>query len=201
MRTERRAFLAAAAASLLGACDKAGPALPWMKFHSVDITGGDWGGDLRLHDAEGRARTLADWRGRVVVLFFGYTQCPDICPTTLLKYKRVRELLGADADRVQVIYVSIDPERDTAEVLRGYMPLFHPSFVGLRGDARETAAAAKAFKVVYEKVPGPTPTSYAMNHSTFAFALDREGRVRLMIPHALEAARVAEDLRALLSSP
>ncbi len=192
-----RVLLALVAAALaLSGC---GPEAP--KFKGSDVTGSAFGRDFSLVDFDGKSRTLADYRGKAVVLFFGYTQCPDVCPTTLLKYKRVRELLGADADRLQVIYVSIDPERDTAEVLRGYMPLFHPSFVGLRGDARETAAAAKAFKVVYEKVPGPTPTSYAMNHSTFAFALDREGRVRLMIPHALEAARVAEDLRALLSSP
>ena len=202
MRTDRRSALL----SLLGlaaaaGCDGRGSiAGSKHKFNAIDVSGGGWGSDFRLRDPDGRVRTLAEFFGKVVVVFFGFTQCPDICPTTLLRYKNVMRQLGGDSDRLQVLFITIDPERDTALVLKEYVANFDASFIALRGSPEETAVVARAFRASYEKVEGQTPTSYTMNHSTFAYAFDKGGHARLLIPHSLEAAQVTEDLRYLIQT-
>jgi protein SCO1/2 len=190
----RRRFLACAVgAALLTACAKSGP-----RFVGSDVTGANLGGDLRLFDHTGKARTLADFRGKVVVVFFGYTQCPDVCPTTLAELAQVMKKLGREAADVQVLFVTIDPERDTRELLAQYVPSFDPSFLGLYGDAEATARAAAAFKVLYQKAPGPTPASYTMDHSAGTFLLDREGRMRVYESYGQGADAFEHDIRALL---
>lgn len=166
------------------------------KFESIDVSGADWGQDFHLRDPQGRARTLADFRGKAVLVFFGFTQCPDVCPTALARAAEVKRLLGDDAARLQVIFVTIDPERDPPSVLNDYTHAFDPSFLGLWGDASATQAAARDFKVYYRKVP--TGASYTMDHSTISYAFDPSGQLRLAIQHSQSAASVAADLRALL---
>ena len=175
----------------VAACQPAGP-----KFRSTDITGADYGRDFALTDHNGRPRTLADFRGKVVVLNFGYTQCPDICPTTLADLAVALRSLGADAGRVQVLFVTVDPERDTREVLSQYVTAFDPRFLGLYGDREATLRAAKEFKVFYEKVP--SGSSYTVNHSAMTYVLDAQGRLRLFVRHDRIAADLADDLKALL---
>jgi protein SCO1 len=177
-------------ALVVGACSPAPP------FHAVDLSGTELGADFRLADPDGRIRSLADFRGQVLLLFFGFTQCPDVCPTALARAVQVRELLGPQADRLQVVFITVDPERDTPELLREYTRTFHPSFLGLRGSPAATAATAKAFKVVYLKVP--TGSSYTMDHTALSFAYDPKGKLRLAIRHAAPAAEVAHDLKLLL---
>lgn len=179
---------------LLAGCSEAPPA-----FKSTDISGVDWGKSFNLTDHQGQARTLADFKGKAVVLFFGFTQCPDVCPTTLVSMKEVLGLLGEDAGRVQVLFVSLDPARDTTELLAQYMPQFHPSFIGLRGDDATIAALAKDFKVFYSKQPGKTDTSYTIDHSTGSFAFDPQGRLRLLLRHGEAPATIAADLKLLLA--
>ena len=157
---------------LLTGCDKP-PA-----FKSTDISGVDWGKNFALTDHTGKARTLADYKGKVVILFFGYTQCPDVCPTTLMTMNETLKLLGDDAARVQVLFASLDPARDTQELLAQYVPQFNPSFVGLRGDEATTAAMAKEFRAFYTKVPGATPATYTIDHSTGSYAFFLLGRRR-----------------------
>ena len=189
------ACLAALAAALaLAAC---GPATP--KFKGSDVTGSAFGRDFALVDADGKPRTLADYRGKAVVLFFGYTQCPDVCPTTLSMLAGAMKALGADADRVQVLFVTVDPERDTAELLRQYVPAFDPRFVGLRGDAAQTEAVAKEFRIIYQKVPGATPETYTVDHSAGLFLFDPAGRLRVYEGHGQPPETLAHDLRALLN--
>ncbi len=145
-----------------------------------------------------KPRTLADYRGKVVVLFFGYTQCPDVCPTTLTELAEVMKRLGPDAKNVQVLFATIDPERDTADLLAHYVPAFDPSFVGLYGDANATARTAKEFKVVYQKQPGPTPSTYSMDHSAGTFVFDPKGRLRLYVGYGQGADVFTHDIRELL---
>lgn len=168
------------------------------RFNNVDITGASYARDFRLTDFNGQPRTLADFRGKVVVMFFGYTQCPDVCPTTMTDMAEVKRRLGPDGERVQVIFVTLDPDRDTAEVLSQYVPGFDPSFLGLRGTRDETAAIAKDFKVFYQKVPGKTETSYTMDHTAGSYVFDTEGRVRLFLRHAGAIDPIVADLRKLL---
>jgi protein SCO1/2 len=168
-------------------------------FKSTDISGSDWGKDFALTDPQGQARHLADFKGKAVVVFFGYTQCPDVCPTTLLSMREVLNRLGNDAGRVQVIFVTLDPARDTPQVLREYVTAFHPSFVGLRGDEATTAAVARDFKVFYAKQAGSTAGTYSIDHSTGSYAYDPEGRLRLLIRHGETPDNVASDLRLLLA--
>ena len=182
-----------ALAALLAGCDPGAE-----RFNNVDITGANYARDFRLTDFNGRPRTLADFRGKVVVIFFGYTQCPDVCPTTMTDMAEVRRRLGPDGDKVQVIFVTLDPDRDTAEVLSQYVPGFDPSFLGLRGTRDETAAIAKDFKVFYQKVPGQTETSYTMDHTAGSYVFDTEGRVRLFLRHAGAVDPIVADLRKLL---
>lgn len=179
----------------LTACSKAPPA-----FQNTDVTGLNYGKDFSLHDASGKVRTLADFKGKAVVMFFGYTQCPDVCPTTMVELAQVMKMLGSDADKVQVLFVTLDPERDTAQVMGKYVPAFDPRFIGLRGDQAETEKVAKDFKVFYKKVPGETPGSYTMDHMAGTFVFDPQGRVRLFIRYGSPAESIAHDLKILLAS-
>ncbi len=179
---------------LLGACGE--PKLP-SPFHASEVGEKFAHADFRLTDHNGKQRTLADFRGKAVVLFFGYTHCPDVCPTTLADLAHVMRLLGKDADRVQVLFVTVDPERDKPEMLAQYVPAFHPSFLALYGDAQATAQVAKAFDVTYQKQP--TTSGYNMDHSAGTFLIDPAGRVRLLAPYAQRAEWLADDVRLLLA--
>lgn len=167
-------------------------------FNNTDVTGADCCKDFRLTDHKGKVRTLADFRGKVVVMFFGYTQCPDVCPTTMLEMKAVLQQLGADAQRVQILFVTLDPERDTRELLSAYVPAFDPSFLGLYGDLETTARTAKEFRVFYQKQPGTTPTNYTVDHTAGSYVFDTQGKVRLFVRHGDGGANLAADLRTLL---
>ena len=180
-------------ALLLAACSPDAP-----KFRSTDITGADFGRELALTGHDGKPRTLADFRGKLVVLFFGYTYCPDVCPTTLAEMAGVMKSLGKDAERVQVLMVTVDPERDTREVLAQYVAAFDPRFLGLYGDAAATQRAAKEFKIFYEKRPGATPSAYSVDHSGQSYVLDAKGNLRLFARHERIAQDLADDLRTLL---
>lgn len=186
-------LLLALLAIALAACEGDAP-----RFNNVDITGANYARDFRLTDFDGRQRSLADFRGKVVVMFFGYTQCPDVCPTTMTDMAEVKRRLGPDGDKVQVIFVTLDPDRDTPEVLKQYVPAFDPTFIALRGTRDETAAVAKDFKVFYQKVPGKTETSYTLDHTAGSYVFDREGRVRLFLRHAGGVDAIVADLQKLL---
>jgi protein SCO1/2 len=186
-------FGAVLAAASLVAC---GPGKP--SFKSVDVTGADFGRELKLTDHTGKPRSLTDFQGKVVVVFFGFTQCPDVCPTTLVEMKAVKEKLGKDGERVQVLFVTVDPERDTAELLAKYVPAFDPTFIGLYGDAEATARTAKEFKVFYKKVPGSSPTNYSVDHTAALYIYDPSGRLRLFAKHAQGADALAHDIKLLL---
>lgn len=195
----------AAAASLLAACDRvstgagstAGPA---AGFNGIDITGADYARELNLPDEQGRPRSLADFKGKVTVVFFGFTHCPDVCPTTMSELAEVKRSLGADGERVQGVFVTIDPERDTPELLRNYVSAFDPGFVALRGTPEQTQAAAKEFRVFYAKSPGKTPDSYSMDHTAGSFVFDTQGRVRLFVRYGAGPQALAADLRRLLAA-
>ena len=166
------------------------------KFNGADVTGADWGRDFSLQDPDGRTRTLADFRGKYVLLFFGFTHCPDVCPTALTRAQEMKRLLGADGARVQVIFVTVDPERDTPQLMREYTAAFDPSFLGLRADAEGTKRVAKEFKVFYEKVR--EGASYTVNHSALTYVFDAQGHLRLALKHTQTAEEYAADLRALM---
>jgi protein SCO1/2 len=166
------------------------------RFRSTDITGADYGKSLELTDHAGRARRLEDFRGKAVVVFFGFTHCPDVCPTTLADASQAIKKLGPDADRVQVLFVTVDPERDTKEVLAKYVTAFDPGFLGLYGDAAATQRAAKEFKVYYEK--RKTADGYSVDHSGQTYVIDPQGRLRLFVRPDRIATDLAVDLRALL---
>ncbi len=183
--------LVLAVALLLAGCAKEAP-----HFNGIDVTGAGWGRDFSLHDPDGKVRQLADFRGKYVVLFFGYTTCPDVCPTSLARAIEVRKMLGGDGAKVQVIFVTVDPERDTPELLRAYTKAFDPDFLGLYGDADETKNAAKEFKVFFEKVP--TGSTYTVSHTALTYVFDPLGRLRLVEQHTLGADAVAADLRSLM---
>jgi protein SCO1/2 len=167
-------------------------------FKAVDITGANYARDFTLESASGGRKSLADFRGKVVVVFFGFTQCPDVCPTTLADLAETKKRLGADGERLQVVFVTLDPERDTAAVLSQYVPSFDPGFVALYGTPEQTAAVAREFKVFYQKVPGKTPTSYTLDHTAGAYVFDRDGRIRLFVRHGTSPDDFASDLRKLL---
>jgi len=185
--------LVAALALAVGACGQRGPS-----FQGSDVTGSSFGREFSLTDSSGKTRTLADYRGKAVALFFGYTQCPDVCPTTLAALAGAMKALGPDADRVQVLFVTVDPERDTADLLAKYVPAFDPRFVGLRGDAAATERVAREFKVIYQKVPGTAPDRYTMDHSAGTFLFDPQGRLRVYEGNAASPDAFAHVLRALL---
>lgn len=170
-----------------------------VSFKGTDVSGTDWGKDFKLMDHHGQARQLADFKGKAVVLFFGFTQCPDVCPTTLSAMRDALGLLGQDASRVQVLFVTLDPARDTPQVLAQYLPIFHPSFIGLVGDEATTATLAKDFKVFYAKQPGSSAGSYSIDHSTGSYAFDPQGRLRLLFRHGETPDHIAADLKLLLA--
>ena len=173
---------------------------PKPEFKNIDITGSAaFGKDFSLLDPDGKVRTLADFKGKVVVMFFGYTQCPDVCPTTLTEMQQVMSILGPQSDKVQVLFVSVDPQRDTAAILKQYVPAFDPRFLGLRPtDDAALEKVAKDFKIYYKKVPGTSLDSYTIDHTAGSYAFDPDGRLRLYIKHAQGPETLAHDLKELL---
>jgi len=174
------------------------PADAPASFRNTDITGADYGRDFALTDHKGQPRTLADYRGKVVTMFFGYTQCPDVCPTNLSTMAAVMKQLGADSDKVQVLFVTVDPERDTPELLNQYVPAFDQRFVGLYGTGEQTAAVAKEFKVFYRKSGDTSGPNYTVDHSAGTYVFDPEGRIRLYIKHGTGVDDITADLKRLL---
>jgi protein SCO1/2 len=194
---QRRALLRIAAATplaaLLAACGQGSPA-----FKGSDITGTHLGKALSLIDQDGRPRTLADYAGKVLVVFFGFTQCPDVCPTSLAELAQVMQGLGADASRVQVIMVTVDPERDTPAVLKQYVQTFNPAFAGLTGTPEQIKQAASSFKVYYAKVPAKNGVDYSMDHSAAFYLLDTKGEARVLAGNGTDADSLTHDIKALL---
>jgi len=171
-----------------------------IKFNNVDITGSKaFGNDFSLTDHHGKQRGLAEFKGQLVVMFYGFTQCPDVCPTTMTEMQGVMELLGKDASRVQVMFVTVDPERDTQELLSQYVPAFDKRFLGLRPQStEELEKITKDFKVFYKKVPGNSPTSYTIDHTAGSYVFDTKGQLRLFLRHQQGPQPIAEDLKKLL---
>lgn len=173
---------------------------PKPSFKNVDITGSKaFGNDFSLLDPDGKVRTLSDFKGKAVVIFFGYTQCPDVCPTTLTEMQQVMTLLGPQADKVQVLFITVDPDRDTAAILKQYVPAFDKRFLGLRpADQAALEKVAKDFMIYYKQVPGTSAGSYTIDHTAGSYAFDPEGRLRLYIKHAQGPEILAQDLKKLL---
>ncbi|BDU57657.1 photosynthetic protein synthase I [Limnohabitans sp. MORI2] len=170
------------------------------KFSSIDITGADYAQDFTLTDHNDQRRSLSDFKGKVVVLFFGYTQCPDVCPTSMSELAEVKRLLGADGDKLQGVFVTVDPARDTTELLKAYMVNFDPTFVAFVPTPDELADVAKRFKIYYKKQDGKTPTSYTMDHSAGSYVYDTQGRVRLYSRYGSGAKVLAQDIQTLLKT-
>ncbi|HEY0824790.1 MAG TPA: SCO family protein [Ramlibacter sp.] len=191
---QRRSALLALGASLLAAC--APESKP--QFKAVDITGADYAKNFALPDQDGRVRTIKDFEGKVAVIFFGYTQCPDVCPTTLTEIAEAKKLLGPDGSKVQGVFITVDPERDTPELLKAYVGNFGPDFVALRGSPEQTAAVAKDFKVFFRRVEGKAPGSYFMEHTASSYVYDPQGRLRLYARYGSGAQALADDIRLLL---
>lgn len=200
----RRAVLGFTTALALGlaACGKsdatASKAAP--SFNAVDLSGVSYAQNWAMPDADGVRRTMKDFEGKVVHIFFGFAQCPDICPTTLLEMAEVKQALGADGDRLQVLFVTVDPERDTPEIMRAYVTAFDPSFKALVGTPEEVATMARDFKVYYKKVPGSTPDSYTIDHSAGSYLYDPNGKLRLYVKYGTPADQITQDIQALLKS-
>lgn len=180
-------------ALLLAGCDSR------PQFVNTDISEADYARDFALTDHAGKPRTMADFRGKAVVIFFGYTQCPDVCPTTMTGMAEAMKLLGGDAAKVQVLFVTVDPERDTQQLLAQYVPVFNPSFLGLYADAQTIARTAQEFRVFYKKQPGSTPTTYTVDHSAGSYVYDPQGRLRLYIKHGEKPEVIAKDLKLLVA--
>ena len=202
----RRAVLAGAATVVatsalpfLSGCDAPGTgrASSGGSFKGVDITGASYAKGLQLKDFNGQVRSLAEFKGKVVFLFFGFTQCPDVCPTTMAELAEVRRRLGPDGEKVQGVFVTVDPERDTPELLKGYLGSMDPSFVGLTGTPDEIKAAAKEFKVFYQKVPTQNG-NYTIDHTAGAFVFDPSGQVRLFVRYGMPVDDLVSDIRQLL---
>ncbi len=179
----------------LAACDNAANT---TQFQGIDITGADYGKALKLNDHTGKSRRLEDFKGKVVLIFFGFTHCPEVCPTTLHDLASVLKQLGKDADRVQVLFVTLDPARDTQEMLAKFVPAFHPNFLALRGDAATTKAAAQSFHVFFEKRPLTTPEDYTIEHFSGTFVFDREGKLRLLMNYGIGLDKILHDVKLLL---
>jgi protein SCO1 len=168
------------------------------QFKSIDITGADYAKNFSLPDVNGQTKTLADFKGKIPIVFFGFAQCPDVCPTTMAEIAEVKKSLGKDGEKVTAIFITVDPERDTAQVLKAYMESFDPSFTALRGSPEQVAQLAKDFKVYYKKVDGKTPTSYTYDHTAASFVFDAEGKLRLYTRYGMGAQALADDLKILL---
>lgn len=177
----------------LAGCERSQPS-----YQAINLTGTDFGRTFALHDPDGRTRMLGEFKRRYVMLFFGFAQCPDVCPTALARAVEVRRLLGSDVDMLQVLLVTVDPERDTAKVLRGYLAAFDPGFISVRRDARTTEVVAREFKIHYAKVPAGT--SYTMDHTALTYILDPEGRLRLAVWHEQTRQEIVQDLRTLMKA-
>ena len=190
------ALLAAGALSLTAGCGNDGP-----RFRNVDISGADYGRDFALLDPDGNTRRLADFRGKAVMVFFGFIQCPDVCPTTLFRASEVRRLLGGDGERLQIVFITLDPERDSPEILREYAAAFGADVLGLYATPGKTRETADAFRIYYRKVS--TGSGYTIDHSATSYLYDPEGRLRLAVSHKSAAETIASDVRLLLhpSSP
>ena len=180
-------------ALLLAGCDSR------PQFVNTDISEAGYARDFALTDHNGKPRTMADFRGKAVVIFFGYTQCPDVCPTTMTGMAEAMKLLGGDAAKVQVLFVTVDPERDTQQLLAQYVPVFNPSFLGLFADAQTIARTAQEFRVFYKKQPGSTPTTYTVDHSAGSYVYDPQGKLRLYIKHGEKPEVIAKDLKLLIA--
>lgn len=194
----RRWLIASAAVLALAACQ---PAPQPPAFLATDITGAAFARDFRLTDHNGRTRTLADFRGKVVAIFFGYIHCPDVCPTTLSDFAAALQQLGTQADRVQVIFVTVDPERDTPALLREFVPAFNPGFLGMYADPETLRQLAKEFKVVYQKTSVKATDDYLIDHSAGTYVYDPKGNLRLLMPYGSSPDTIAQDLRTLLAAP
>lgn len=193
----RLALLATVAGALLLAagCSDDSP-----KFSAIDITDAGYARDFQLTDHHGQPRSLKDFKGKVVVLFFGYTQCPDVCPASMAELAQVKKLMGPQGDKLQGLFVTLDPERDKPDMLKAYMSNFDPSFLALYTAPEKLPALAKEFKIYYKKVDGPTPTSYSMDHSAGSYVFDPQGRLRLYARYGSGAAAMAADIKLLLKS-
>jgi len=193
---QRRGFLAAliAAGLSLYGCSRTEEL---KNINGIDMSGTEIGQDFLLTGTDGRQHRLADFKDKAVLVFFGFTQCPDVCPTALFRAAEVKKLLGPDGDQLQVLFITVDPERDTPEVLKAYVSAFDPSFMGLYGDLDQTAKTAKNFKAYYAKVP--TGASYTMDHSAITYVYDRAGRLRLGLRHTQTAEEYAADIRQILA--
>jgi protein SCO1 len=188
------------AATLLAGCDKLGfSSAPKASFQGVDLTGAAYARGFSLPDQNGKTRTLEDFKGKVVVVFFGFTQCPDVCPTTLAELAQVKKALGPDGDKVQGVFITVDPERDKPELLKAYLESFDPGFVALRGSPEQLKETAKEFKIYYAKVPGKTPDSYTMDHTAASFLFDPQGRVRVFSRYGAGAQALMGDIKALIA--
>ena len=191
----RRLLLSSMAVLALTACSPDKP-----KFNGIDVTGADYAKGFTLTDHNGQSRSLSDFKGKVVVLFFGYTQCPDVCPTSMTELAEVKRLLGADADKLQGVFVTVDPARDTIELLKAYMANFDPTFLAFVPTADELPVVAKQFKIYYKKVDGQTPTSYTMDHSAGSYVYDTQGNLRLYSRYGSGAKVLAQDIQTLLKT-
>ncbi|MES2424931.1 MAG: SCO family protein [Pseudomonadota bacterium] len=195
---QRRAFSTLAVASTLGLLGACTPQKP--SFNAIDITGANYAQDFALPDVNGQTRNIKDFAGKVVVVFFGFTQCPDVCPGTMNELAEIKRQLGADGEKLQAVFISVDPERDTPEVLKAYMGNFDPSFVALTASPEKLAAVAKDYKVYYKKAEGKTPTSYSMDHSAGSYVYDTQGRIRLYTRYGTGPQALLADVRALLKN-
>jgi len=181
----------------LTACEK--PQTPKVPFANTDITGLDYAKDLSLTDHNGKARTLADFKGKVVVVFFGYTHCPDVCPTTLSELAGIKKALGSEAERLQVIFITLDPQRDTPELMAGFVPAFDSSFLGLWGEQAVIDKVAKDFKIFAQKVPSKDGKSYTIDHTAGSYVFDDQGHIRLFVRHGQGGDGLQKDLQRLLA--
>ncbi len=189
----QRACALLLATTLLGACSESKPS-----FASIDITGADYAKGFELTDHNGKLRHLTDFQGKVVLMFFGYTQCPDVCPTTMTEMLEIKKSLGADGERLQALFVTVDPERDTPELLKAYMENFDPSFLALRATPEQLVALTKDYKIYYKKVEGSTPTSYSMDHSAGSYLYDPKGQLRLFARYGSPKEALTKDIQILL---
>jgi protein SCO1/2 len=190
----RSALLTLAAPLLLAACARESK----PQFKAVDITGAEYGRDFPLPDTDGKMRSVRDFRGKAVVVFFGYTQCPDVCPTTMTEIAEAKKLLGADGSKVEGVFITIDPERDRPEMLKAYAANFGPDIIALRGTPEQTQAVARDFKAFYRKAGGSTPNNYSMEHSAASYVFDPQGKLRLYVRYGNGPQALADDLKLLL---
>ena len=193
----KRWIIGAAFVLALAGCQ---PDAPPPTFQATDITGVPFAGDFTLTDHNGQVRTLSDFKGKVVAVFFGYIHCPDVCPTTLSDFARALDSLGSDAERVQVIFVTVDPQRDTPDLLKQFVPAFNPGFLGMFTDDQSLRELAKEFKIVYQKSAVKGADDYLIDHSAGTYVYDPKGRLRLLVPYGSQPESIAQDLKTLLSS-